>query len=132
MRTAVVIAKRLRERERDLERQQAVFESRKVWDAGEAMRDLRAISELEGEVKGLSWALALAGTKPQGIVGVRPEDPPVSLEPLPGLGCWLLEIGADPEPGFGNRQWGALLSDGQVGALVVVLARLAEGDLHAG
>jgi hypothetical protein len=96
------------------------------------MRDLRAIGELEGEVNGLSWALALAGPKPKGLVRVPPEDPPVSLEPLPGLGCWLLEIGADPEPGSGTRQWGALLSDGQVGALVLLLARLSEGDLHAG
>jgi hypothetical protein len=131
-----VIAKRLREREVDLARQRVVFESRKVLDAGEAMRDLQAISELEGEVRALAWTLALSGPKPKGLVGVRAADPAVQLEPVPGLACWLLEIAADPEPGFGNRQWGALLSDGQVGALAVMIAGLVgqgsiEGDAHA-
>jgi hypothetical protein len=67
-----VIAKRLREQEQQVERQRVVFESRKVWDAGEAMRDLRAISELEGEVRALAWALALSRPQSQGLVGVRP------------------------------------------------------------
>jgi hypothetical protein len=130
MRPAVMIAQRLQQQEQELGRQRVVFESRKIWDAGEAMRDLRAISELEGEVRALSWALALAcPARDRRLVGVPPLEASVVLEPVPGLGCWLLEVAPDPEPGFGNRRWGALLSDGQVRALADAVPRgLVRGE----